>query len=552
MTRRQEIATLTVIVVSFVTVFLTLQLKRVACLGAYAFDLGIFQQTVWLMAHGKRLFVTVRGLHCFADHFRPVLFVFAPFYRLWPHPFWLLFGQTVALACGTIPLYRMVKRNIGYSWTAILLPTIFLLHPALFSMLFFDFHPILLSVPFVLWAMDAMDKNSPFSFFVASLLAMSCKQEVSISIIGLSLYGLLLRRRWWGGAGMILGLLWLYVALQIMAKLGGVERSAYFSFYAQWGNTPLQIIWNVFSNPLRTVKQMIICKSPDCPTQPYVYPLLLLAPLGFLPLLAPEFLVFSIPCYALIALSGRPTMQEIGFQYPSLLLPWLAGASISGLRRLKRVSLTFHSPLRRRWNVMLFLCLAFCSVPSAYRYGVRLYRRFNAHSMPPHVARKIVNLLHKIIPPHASVSAPSTLVPPLAHRQSIFLFTNPFQKVVWGASERALEQQVRPVKKILDISKFHRRMQVNPVDFIVLKKETDFFPFTREAFEQAAIYTLTSPNYGIVAVLGDMVILKRGEDFKKGLEKIGLKISNKCEKEEIAKKVRQAWEKLVWKNGLNH
>ncbi|MER3499875.1 MAG: hypothetical protein IMHGJWDQ_000109 [Candidatus Fervidibacter sp.] len=36
----------------------------------------------------------------------------------------------------------------------------YLFHPALFTMLLFDFHPVLMAVPFLLWAMDAADKGN--------------------------------------------------------------------------------------------------------------------------------------------------------------------------------------------------------------------------------------------------------------------------------------------------------------------------------------------------------------------------------------------------------
>ena len=77
----------------FVVYFLHLQLRRVAQLGAYAFDLGIFQQAVWLMAQGKAPFVTVRGMNILGDHFTPtsgnlrgLTSVKAPFFCiLWVH-----------------------------------------------------------------------------------------------------------------------------------------------------------------------------------------------------------------------------------------------------------------------------------------------------------------------------------------------------------------------------------------------------------------------------------------------------------------------------------
>lgn len=148
---RVSLFVLVTLALVFIVIFTVLSLRRVALLGAHAFDLGIFQQGVWLLTQGERPFITIRGWHLLADHFSPILFIFVPFYHLWAHPFWLLLGQTVALAVGVIPLYCLALRHTQSPWAATLIAVGYLLHPASFTMLFFDFHPILLSVPFVLW-----------------------------------------------------------------------------------------------------------------------------------------------------------------------------------------------------------------------------------------------------------------------------------------------------------------------------------------------------------------------------------------------------------------
>ena len=104
-------------------------LRRFNLLGAQAFDLGIFQQGVWLLANGYTPFVTVRGWHLFADHFSPILFAFVPLYKIWAHPFWLFFGQTLALALGVIPLYRLAIRHTQNEKIAALISIGSLLHP---------------------------------------------------------------------------------------------------------------------------------------------------------------------------------------------------------------------------------------------------------------------------------------------------------------------------------------------------------------------------------------------------------------------------------------
>lgn len=246
---------------AFVFTFMVIELLRFNLLGAQAFDLGIFQQGVWLLANGYSPFVTVRGWHLFADHFSPILFIFIPFYRIWAHPFWFFLAQTIALALGTIPVYRLAFRNTGNERYALLLSLAYLLHPAACTMLFFDFHPVLLSIPFVLWAIDALDENRPIPFAIASFFALLCREDVAISIFCLSLYALLVRRKVWGGAMVIVSVLLFLLATKAMAFLSGEERTAYLSLYSRWGNTPLQIVLGILTHPLDALKSLFLCEG---------------------------------------------------------------------------------------------------------------------------------------------------------------------------------------------------------------------------------------------------------------------------------------------------
>ena len=62
---------------------LYLALHRWHGLGFGAFDIGIFDQALWLLANGHEPFVTLRGLHVLGDHASYLLYLMAPLYWLW-------------------------------------------------------------------------------------------------------------------------------------------------------------------------------------------------------------------------------------------------------------------------------------------------------------------------------------------------------------------------------------------------------------------------------------------------------------------------------------
>ncbi|MEJ7614029.1 MAG: DUF2079 domain-containing protein [Candidatus Fervidibacter sacchari] len=524
----------------FVLYFLWLQISRYEQLGAYAFDLGIFQQAVWLMAHGEAPFVTVRGMNILGDHFTPILYLVAIPYRFWAHPFWLFLAQTVALAAGALPLYRLALRHIQKDWLAAIIAIGYLLHPALFTMLLFDFHPVLLSIPFVLWAMDAADEGRPKVFAIAAIFALACKEEVSLVFLMLSAYAAIVRKQKWAWWGIVGSVCWIAIVLKLMPFLAGVEHSAYLALYSRWGETPLGIVWGILTRPFEALRELVLCQGHA--TAPGVYPLLLLFPFAFFPLLAPDLLLFGLPNYALIALNERVTFRELGYQYASTILPWLAVASMIGWKRLLQVGSELPTSLQRRWHFLLTLTWCICVAFSAYRYGPPVIQRFMSDMLPPKEAKAIVDFLNRHIPPDASVTAPTSLVPPLAHRKRIYMFPNPFQQVAFGPSVEALKQQIEMRVEPLPVSEFHKRMREQPVDFVVLKaRPYSYWPLGFDAYETLVLHVLTCPDYGIIAVQGDVVILKHKADFSQGLQLLG--VSTKRQ-EQLRDEVKAAWERL--------
>ena len=522
-------------------------LRRFNLFGAQAFDLGIFQQGVWLLANGYTPFVTVRGWHLFADHFSPILFVFVPFYKIWAHPFWLFFGQTLALALGVIPLYRLAIRHTQDEKIAALISIGYLLHPAIVTMLFFDFHPVLLSIPFVLWAIDALDANRPIHCTIACFLALFCREDVAVSIACLGLYGLLIRRRLWGGVGVLISVLWFIFATKMMAVLSGEERTAYLSLYSRWGNTPLQIVIGILTHPIDAIKALVFCEGHF--TQPGTYPLLLLAPFAFFPLFSGTFALFTLPNYAVLALSDWRAMRELGFQHASIIAPWLAASLPFAFGRLQKL---VDENAQLQWQKVLVATFSLCLIVSFFRYVPHTYLHFHANILPKEQARQIRSFLAEVIPPDASVSAPSQFVPHLAHRKEIYLFPNPFQRAGYGPSPMTLKQlDGRLWVKPMATKVLHKRMNQRQVDYIVLKAgRQNTWPLKPDYYEQTAVGVLTCRDYGVVAVKGDVVILKRDADFEGGLAKLGvegLKLvaqSNHLPEQSLERAVKEAWERL--------
>ncbi len=216
--------------------------------------------------------------------------------------------------------------------------------------------------------------------------------------------------------------------------------------------------------------------------------------------------------------------------------------------------------VRVQWQKVLAVTLGLCVTVSFFRFIPHTYRHFHANILPSEQAKSIRKFLAEVIPPDASVSAPSQLVPHLAHRQFVYLFPNPFQRAGYGPSVATLKQLdgrlwVRPVKT----TTLHKRMREKPVDYIVLKAgRHNTWPLKPEYYEGTAIGVLTCRDYGVVAVKGDIVVSKRGANFELGLTKLRVSIARLVSEREVSqgsdsevrkfkfleREVRRAWERL--------
>jgi len=109
---------LAVLVVGWALTFGVLAWQRHDRFASFGFDMGIFDQAVWLAARGKS-FITVRGLDLFGHHANVAFYLLAPFSWLGAGPHFLNLLQVAALSVSAVPLF-LLGRHRGLSpWLAL-------------------------------------------------------------------------------------------------------------------------------------------------------------------------------------------------------------------------------------------------------------------------------------------------------------------------------------------------------------------------------------------------------------------------------------------------
>ena len=130
---------------------------------ATAFDLGNMDQVLWNTIHGRFFQFTNQAIDWYgpptrlAFHVEPIILPLSLLYLFHADPRILLVFQTLALVSGALPVFLLTRRYLR-EWPilAALMATAYLLSPALIGINVFDFHPVALATPLLLYAVLAL------------------------------------------------------------------------------------------------------------------------------------------------------------------------------------------------------------------------------------------------------------------------------------------------------------------------------------------------------------------------------------------------------------
>lgn len=153
-------------------------------------DLESMSQAIWSATQGQPLLFTLEGvsLSRLGRHVEVFYFLLAPLYALFATPATLLIIQAALFCAGAVPVYRLAHRRLQNRWAGTVISGIYLFYPVAQTAVLFDFHGDTLAMPFLLFALDALDRRAWRGYAVWVALALSCKFYVAIPVIALGIY----------------------------------------------------------------------------------------------------------------------------------------------------------------------------------------------------------------------------------------------------------------------------------------------------------------------------------------------------------------------------
>ena len=183
-------------------------------LQSNAYDLGLFDQWVWLIGRGFEPVSSMEHVHVLADHGAWLLYGAGAAYGLLPGVHWLLASQAIALSFTAIPIWWLGQQaglTPKHCWLACAL---WWLQPVVFNTTLFDFHPETWVMPAFALALWAERAEKPWLWFALLLLMLGARDGLILVIAGMAL-DLGWRQRWrWCAAAGGLSIGWLLILSQ--------------------------------------------------------------------------------------------------------------------------------------------------------------------------------------------------------------------------------------------------------------------------------------------------------------------------------------------------
>lgn len=330
-------------------------------------DSAMYEEHLWNLLHGKgfRSYLD-NGRLFLGEHVQVIHLLLIPIYVLWPSHVLLELCQSLALALGAIPVFRLAERHSGSSRVGVLLACAYLLY---FPMQFLDiaidlktFRPNSFEIPFLLFALDAFERGRIRSLLAWLLLTLLCQEDAAPVIAPLGVWIAMARNRGQRsevsgqrvegsgealtsipksetrnlkspssfrllGCGLaVFGVVYTILVIKVVLPhfRGGADVH-FAQYFTDLGRSTGEIIRHVFAQPSLILGKLFSVESA-------VFALALLMPVGFVSLLSPGRLAVGGPLFAVLCLSPITNKPYHHFHAP--LIPIVFWSAAAGLENV--------------------------------------------------------------------------------------------------------------------------------------------------------------------------------------------------------------------------
>ncbi|MDD3374189.1 MAG: DUF2079 domain-containing protein [Candidatus Omnitrophica bacterium] len=378
------------------------------------FDFAIYAQVMWNMLH-ETLHSSLLGVSFLENHISLILFFIFPFYFVLKTPACLLVFQVFAIFVGGHLFYRFASQIIGRAWAVALL-ALYLTYPPLIYANLYEFHPVVLTIPFLMLALISYQKKEFAIFLLSCFFAMLCKENIPLAV---SMFGILAffdkRSVRWILIPFFLGFFVFFFFTVIIKSYLDSNSLNYFLIYQQIGGTPEGIFRNILSSPYKIIGMLFSLDNFFLVFQMFLS-------VAFFPLFSLKMLVPAFPLFLQHFLSNRLLEKTIFFHYSAKFVPFLFISSAYGLKQL----ISKSSVKKRKIVGILIVIICFFNIyfvvnTNSGRRNIDVWKEVFCVFQREH-QRKIYQEKIDLIPAEASVASTFRFLPKLSQRKNVYSF----------------------------------------------------------------------------------------------------------------------------------
>lgn len=437
-------------------------------LETYIFDLGYYDQLIWLAAHFKPIFSSILEANPWVDHFSPSIFLLTPLYWLWENVIILLIFQSYFVALGAYPLYLLAYKRTKSKLFSLCIAFAYLVFYGIQNAVAFDFHAVTLGSPILLFIFWFYEEKKYFFFWILLIVFVGLQENFFVLA---------------AAYGVFLTIHFKDYKRGIIITLSSIFFLSLLIFYLIPNFFGAQYYYLPKTSEGRDLIDM--AKGLYTPSSKIDVVFFSLLAFGFLPLFTPSIFILLVEEFVgRFLATTNSNWWILGFHYNAILAPILSCGAILAVQKffLKRIP------------IVCFLVLIGTFL-SLYRVKPDIMKVFNNNYYDLAETKNSRDVL-ELIPKDASVAATNNLGAQIAGRQDIIFLTNCHDNpAVWGPDGRRCFKLI-PDYLVADLDPEGSSNNLYP-------------DYSRESIIKYFEYVEKSGQYSLIKKIGDVYLYKR-------------------------------------------
>lgn len=372
-------------------------------------------QTVWLIGEGFTPEASLLSHNYLFEQAGFLIYPVAILAKIFPTAITLLVIQSAALALGVVPLWRLSRNVVSLRvGSTIAIVVAYGAYSAVHAVNLAGFHLEALALPALLAVVYNGLQRRWIRYAILVAIVLTARADLGLAIAGLGVFWRLEGQRRAGYITAIAGLGWFVVAVWlIQPAFAGGDFPHVEAFSAYGGDNPFSVLGGLLTSPVQFVQELFSQAN-------FLTIVTLLAPVLFLPVVAPRYLLPAVPLFCLYLVADVPegTLAEAGQLIP--ITAFVFVALVFGIAKTGRVVVQRVNIDRRLIGALLFTAAVFFArdaVTSPYEQPWAWGRQDGADEGRLEAA--------DLIPDDAVVRAAPKVLPLITERLGLFALVLP-------------------------------------------------------------------------------------------------------------------------------